>query len=106
MDIESFLNRTKRSKADLLRDLECDPKSSLVSAYIAGRSKPSYEMCEKLLKLGMTIKELFGDEIDAMVRLHYLNGLTPNQVLDKFDTPEFQAGVLKAFKEMKASGII
>ena len=47
IEIERFLLRTNQSKADLLRALGEDPKSSLLSAYASGRSKPSFEMCQK-----------------------------------------------------------
>lgn len=69
---EKFLLRTGRSKADLLRDLGQDPKSSLIAAYVSGRSMPSYEMCVKLLNAGMSIEELFGKEIWENVKTQAL----------------------------------
>jgi hypothetical protein len=69
---EKFLARTKRTKADLLRDLDLDPKSSLISAYVSGRAMPSYEMCVKLLDCGMTVEELFGPEIWAQAKAQAL----------------------------------
>lgn len=60
---EKYLTRVNKTKADLLRSLGLDPKSSLINAYIKGRATPSYEMCSQLLKNGMTVEELFGDEI-------------------------------------------
>lgn len=54
------------SKADLYRSLGMDPKSSLLSAYEKGRSKPSFEICDKLIRLGMTVEELFGIEYAKM----------------------------------------
>lgn len=41
VDIDSFIARTGKSKAGLSRDLGFDPKSSLLAAYQAGRTKPS-----------------------------------------------------------------
>ena len=61
--VESFLVRTGLSKADLLRKLGLDPKSSLIAAYITGMATPAYEMCVRLLQNGMSIEELFGEEI-------------------------------------------
>ena len=73
VDIDSFIARTGRSKADLSRDLGFDPKSSLLAAYQAGRTKPSYDVCAKLLQLGMTLKELFGDDVDARLKKFYMD---------------------------------
>lgn len=39
------------------------PKSNTLSLYDKGKSNPPYEMCKKLLELGMTVEELFGTEI-------------------------------------------
>lgn len=102
MDIEAFLNRTGRSKADLLRELGMDPKSSLISSYIKNRSNPSFEVAVKLLKLGMTIKEMFGEEIDAAIRKAYMNEIRPEASGDKCAMD----GVERAVVEMKARGII
>ena len=71
MDIDAFLKRTNRTKADLLRELGCDPKSSLISSYIAGRAFPPYDVCLKLVNLGITPRELFGEEVDEKFREYY-----------------------------------
>lgn len=60
--LKSFLNRLNMTKADLCRELDIDPKSSLLSSYEKGRTYPSYEKCKKLLEMGMTVEELFGRE--------------------------------------------
>ena len=54
MDIDAFLKRTNLTKADLLRELGRYPKSSLISSYIAGRAFPPYDVCLKLVSLGIT----------------------------------------------------
>lgn len=69
--IDKFLERTGRSKADVLRAVGEDPKSSLLSAYASGRSKPSFEMCQKLLMQGMTVRELFGKEVEDKIKAVY-----------------------------------
>lgn len=102
MDIKSFLDRTNLSKADVLRKLGRDPKSSLLSAYQSGASLPSFDMTLKLLKLGMTIKEMFGEEIDAIVRKAYMDEVRPEAV----DSNDAVNGVERAFAEMKARGLI
>lgn len=71
--IDTYLRRTGMTKSALLRLIGEDPKSSILSAYEAGRSNPSYEKCVKLLMSGMTIDELFGDEIAQKVRESYRN---------------------------------
>lgn len=75
MDVQSYLNRTKKTKADLLRDLGKSPKSSLIAAYEKGRSDPSFEMVNKLLKLGMSPLEIFGKEIDDLIRRYYIESI-------------------------------
>lgn len=102
MDIEAFLIRTGLSKADLLRKLGLDPKSSLISAYIKERSKPSYEICEKLIKLGISAYELFDKEIaDELIR----NSSDKSLVIPKqFESPEFMEGVARALEQLKAMG--
>lgn len=105
MDIDAFLNRTHRTKADLLRDLGQDPKSSIISAYKAGRSKPSFDVCVKLLQLGMTPRELFGEEIDEVIRTNY-SDTQKAPLPSEFDTPEFRAVIEKAVMDMKARGFI
>jgi len=71
--IDTYLQRTGMTKSDLLRLIGEDPKSSILSSYAAGRSNPSYEKCVKLLMNGMTIEELFGEEIAQKVRDYYKN---------------------------------
>lgn len=66
IDVKSFLFRKGMRKADLYRELGMDPKSSLLSSYEKGRSNPSYEVCDKLLRLGMTVEELYGIEYAKM----------------------------------------
>ena len=103
MDIKSFLDRTNLTKADVLRKLGRDPKSSLLSAYQSGASLPSFDMALKLLKLGMTPKELFGEEIDEILKDYY----TSAQVIPQsFDTPVFREGVAKALEDLKNKGLI
>ena len=92
IDIESFLDRMKMTKAELLRRIGEDPKSSILSAYEKGRSYPSFEMCAKLLKAGMKVAELFGIE--------YRVAPTPSNIPKGYDTPEFREGVRVLFNEM------
>lgn len=111
MDVKSFLDRTHITKADLLRKLGKDPKSSLISAYQSGTSNPSIEIAVKLIKLGMTPLELFGEEIDSIFRKHYLGSAVPDN--QKFkegvkigDKPMTREEVISLFKLMKERGEI
>lgn len=71
-DLNSYIKRINCTKANLCRALDLDPTSSLSSSYIAGRCSPSFEICIKLLKHGMSIKEMFGEEIDEKIKNEYL----------------------------------
>lgn len=104
LDCNSFLRRMGWGQKDLANRLEI--ATSTVGMWCVNKSTPSYSVIEKLLKMGMTIKELFGEEVDAMVRSQYLDGITAAQVTNEFDTPEFRAGVRKALEDMKARGLI
>ena len=105
MDLKSFLDRTNLTKADVLMKLGRDPKSSLLSAYQSGASFPSFDMALKLLKLGMTPRELFGEEIDEILKAYYLDSSAP-KIPQSFDSPEFRGGVAKALEDLKARGVI
>lgn len=104
MDLKSFLDRTNLTKADVLRKLGRDPKSSLLSAYQSGASFPSFDMALKLLKLGMTPREMFGEEIDEILK-SYLDSSAP-KIPQSFDSPEFREGVARALEDLKARGIV
>ena len=60
MDIHSFLERKKISQADLSRELKTTPGN--VNRWVKGEGVPSWELCRKLLLIGMTVEELFGIE--------------------------------------------
>ena len=83
-------------KADLCRVFGLDPKSSLMSSYEKGRSDPSYDKCEKLIRLGITAQELFGEELGKILienSLEQTPGVIPPEIAND---PEFQAGLQKA----------
>lgn len=105
MDLKSFLDRTNLTKADVLRKLGRDPKSSLLSAYQSGASSPSFDMVLQLLKLGMTPLEMFGQEIDDILKKYYTE-FSAREIPSAFNTPEFREGVAKALEDMRARGLI
>lgn len=60
IDLFSFLNRMDMSQAELSKAL--DTTAANVNRWAKGDGVPSYELCCKLLELGMSTKELFGIE--------------------------------------------
>lgn len=58
MNLFSFLSRNKMSQAELAKSLDTSPAN--VNRWAKGEGVPSYELCVKLLELGMTNEELFG----------------------------------------------
>ncbi|MBO7550673.1 MAG: hypothetical protein J6T62_04335 [Fibrobacter sp.] len=111
MDVKSFLDRSHLTKADLLRKIGKDPKSSLISAYQSGASNPSFEIAVKLIKLGMTPREVFGEEIDQIFRKHYLGSIASenndfNEGMQIAQKPMTKEEVIALFKSMKEKGEI
>lgn len=67
VDIQSFCGFLGIKKAELARRLGLPYKSNTLSMYDKGKLTPTYEMCVKLLEMGMSIDELFGAEIASNV---------------------------------------
>lgn len=63
---------------------------------------PSYAVVVELIKLGMTIEEIFGKEVSEII----FKNSNSNLPGDGFDSPEFRKGVEKAIEDMKARGLI
>lgn len=61
VNIAGFLKRKGIVQRELAGKLGCS--LSLVGMYGSGRIVPSYEKCAELLSLGMTVSELFGEEV-------------------------------------------
>lgn len=100
MDMKSFLNRMGMTKAELCRRLGIDPKSSVVGAYEKGRSNPSFEICEKLIPLGITAQELFGKKLgDTLVGNSSVMPSLPPEIAND---PDFLAGQNQALKDVEA----
>ena len=58
MDILGFLGRIKMTQTELAALLGIAPQN--VSRWAKGDGVPSYDVCSRLLRLGMTTRELFG----------------------------------------------
>lgn len=88
------------SQADLSRELDTTPGN--VNRWVKGEGVPSYELCRKLLILGMTVEELFGvTEYKVDQTNEFSSGR--NAV---FDSPSFKDGVYNALQELKKAGLI
>lgn len=101
VDIKTFIERKGMRKADLCRVFGLDPKSSLMSSYEKGRSDPSYDKCEKLIRLGITAQELFGEELGKILIENSLEQ-TPSAIVPSqefLNNPEFIKGMENAFEE-------
>lgn len=58
INIFPLLSRLHMNQAELAKELETSPAN--VNKWVKKEGVPSYELCCKLLELGMTIEELFG----------------------------------------------
>ena len=65
--IQEFMERTGIRNQTALAD-KLGLTQSAISAWNAGTRSPTYETCIDLLKMGMTISELFGDDVGAIVK--------------------------------------
>lgn len=64
-DINAFLRRMNYSHGDLAAKMNVS--RSKVSGWAAGYRRPDYDNLEQLLKMGMTINEMFGEEVERIV---------------------------------------
>ena len=63
--IQEFMERTGIRNQTALAD-KLGLTQSAISAWNDGTRAPTYETCIDLLKMGMTISELFGDDVGAI----------------------------------------
>jgi transcriptional regulator with XRE-family HTH domain len=59
--LRHFLNRRNITLDDLAKEIGC--KRSALGMVANGSARPTYDKCKALLKAGMTISELFGDDV-------------------------------------------
>lgn len=100
MDILSLLRRRKITQADLSRSLDTTPGN--VSRWVKGEGVPSYELCRKLLQMGMTVEELFGLEY---AKIQESAGVDP-LIIDLVNSPQFADSMKKAMQDLKDRGLI
>ena len=96
-DCNSFLRRNGWVQRDLAERLGIG--TSTVGMWCSGKSKPSKEMIVKLLELGVTPKDLFGEKIDYWLRKFY------NEEF-KSKNNEFSEGMQIAQKPMTREEVI
>lgn len=65
MEIQKFMDDRGYSQADLAEALGTSPQN--VNKWVKGTGLPSYELCLKLLQIGMTVEELFGIVADNSI---------------------------------------
>lgn len=66
VDVAKFLKRKGITQQDLAKKINCS--LGLVGGWASYRGVPSYEKCMDLLRAGMTVSELFGEEIAKEAR--------------------------------------
>jgi transcriptional regulator with XRE-family HTH domain len=67
IDLARFLKRKGFTQKDLAKKIDCS--LGLVGGWANHSGVPSYEKCIELLQTGMTISELFGENIAKETRL-------------------------------------
>lgn len=103
IDLFSFLQRKKLNQADLARAVETTLGN--VNRWAKREGVPSYELCEKLLVLGMSVKELFGEDADKAVRSFYMNEQDASAFRGLIYDEEFQEGLRKSI-DAKISSVM
>lgn len=90
--VQEFMNRLGIKNQDELAE-KLGLGQSAISAWNAGTNAPKHKTCVQLLKMGMTFRELFGDDfpditlsqmkaLSAGIKENYENG-TPEHEFDK-----------------------
>jgi len=67
IDVARFLKRKGLTQQELAKKIKCS--LGLVGGWASYRGVPSYEKCIELLQMGMTISELFGEDVAKETRL-------------------------------------
>jgi len=67
IDIARFLKRKGLTQQELADKIDCS--LGLVGGWSSYRGVPSYDKCIRLLKEGMTVSELFGEDVAREAKL-------------------------------------
>ncbi|OWV27161.1 hypothetical protein B7988_03125 [Fibrobacter sp. UWB1] len=69
MNVEKYLDRTNKTASTLADELGLNASS--VTAWKKGKATPSYDICQKLLEIGMGIDELFTPELWEAIKTRH-----------------------------------
>lgn len=77
----------------------------LIGTWAAKKAVPSYEKMAKLIDVGITAQELFGEELGSKLiensSVSSVEGLSP-EMQELLKHPDFVAGMKKAFSEIES----
>lgn len=79
--------------------------TSTVGMWCSGKSTPPYEVVIELIKLGITPEELFGDEINEILKAYYLKA-DNHQLPKDFDNDSFREGMAKSNRPLTKEEIV
>ena len=105
LDVTKFNDRNGWTIKDLARRLFDKGGESRVGMWSSGDSNPRYESILKLIDLGATAQELFGEELGSKL---VQNSTTidemrlPPKMVELLKHPEFVAGIEKALADVEA----
>ena len=99
-DCNYFLHRKGWTQKDLAKRL--DIGTSTVGMWCTGKSTPSYSVIVELFRLGMTLQEMFDEEICSIIKKNSeLIGISQS---GNFDSPEFIDSVVRVIERLKSEG--
>lgn len=85
VNVQEFIDRVGIKSHEELAE-KIGATKSAVSSWSAGVRTPTYDMCVKLLELGMTVKELFGKPYPSgspVIDLDAVSKYALRQLVDK-----------------------
>ncbi|MCL2282034.1 MAG: helix-turn-helix domain-containing protein [Fibromonadales bacterium] len=103
IDIAQFLKRKRITQQELADKMDCS--LGLVGGWASYRNVPSYEKCVELLKAGMTVSELFGEDVARVTVLFPITeeDLTSGKSID-FEAKVGEAAIRWITKKLKIGG--
>lgn len=63
MDIQNFMKERGYTQTDLAKMLNTSVQN--VNKWVNGGGVPSYEFCQRLLQIGMSVEDLFGIQVES-----------------------------------------
>lgn len=91
VQIDDFLRRINLSRIDFSKQMGITP--SVLTHWSKGINFPSSKQIEKLIEMGITAKELFGENLGSLL-------ITNSQTSTKFNDSEFQQGVKEVLLQL------